>query len=371
MKNASVLHKYAAGKRMVLHQHRLRRRKVMSFDYIRKLPTPDEIREQYPVPDSLVPIKQKRDAEIRDVLTGKSDKLLVIIGPCSADNEDAVCDYIHRLAKVNDKVSDRLILIPRIYTNKPRTTGDGYKGIVHQPDPEKKEDFLHGLIAMRHMHIRALSETGLSAADEMLYPENWGYVSDILSYVAIGARSVEDQQHRLTVSGFDLPSGMKNPTSGDFSVMLNSVYAAQHPHRFIYRGYEVQTNGNDLAHTVLRGATSKHGRNIPNYHYEDLQILLGLYNERDLKNPACIIDSNHSNSNKQFDQQVRIVKEVIHSRHLSPDIHNFVKGVMIESYIEEGNQKVGGGVYGKSITDACLGWEASERLIYDLAELNY
>jgi len=311
------------------------------------------------------------NAEIRDVLTGKSDKLLVIIGPCSADNEDAVCDYINRLAKVNDKVSDRLILIPRIYTNKPRTTGDGYKGIVHQPDPEKKEDFLHGLIAMRHMHIRALSETGLSAADEMLYPENWGYVSDILSYVAIGARSVEDQQHRLTVSGFDLPSGMKNPTSGDFSVMLNSVYAAQHPHRFIYRGYEVQTNGNDLAHTVLRGATSKHGRNIPNYHYEDLQILLGLYNERDLKNPACIIDSNHSNSNKQFDQQVRIVKEVMHSRHLSPDIHNFVKGVMIESYIEEGNQKVGGGVYGKSITDACLGWEASERLIYDLAELNY
>ena len=247
----------------------------MSFDYIRKLPTPDEIREQYPVPDSLVPIKQKRDAEIRDVLTGKSDKLLVIIGPCSADNEDAVCDYIHRLAKVNDKVSDRLILIPRIYTNKPRTTGDGYKGIVHQPDPEKKEDFLHGLIAMRHMHIRALSETGLSAADEMLYPENWGYVSDILSYVAIGARSVEDQQHRLTVSGFDLPSGMKNPPSGDFSVMLNSVYAAQHPHRFIYRGYEVQTNGNDLAHTVLRGATSKHGRNIPNYHYENLQILHG------------------------------------------------------------------------------------------------
>lgn len=371
MKNVSVLHKYAAGKRMVLHRHRLRRRKVMSFDYIRKLPTPDEIREQYPVPDSLVPIKQKRDAEIRDVLTGKSDKLLVIIGPCSADNEDAVCDYINRLAKVNDKVSDRLILIPRIYTNKPRTTGDGYKGIVHQPDPEKKEDFLHGLIAMRHMHIRALSETGLSAADEMLYPENWGYVSDILSYVAIGARSVEDQQHRLTVSGFDLPSGMKNPTSGDFSVMLNSVYAAQHPHRFIYRGYEVQTNGNDLAHTVLRGATSKHGRNIPNYHYEDLQILLGLYNERDLKNPACIIDSNHSNSNKQFDQQVRIVKEVMHSRHLSPDIHNFVKGVMIESYIEEGNQKVGGGVYGKSITDACLGWEASERLICDLAELNY
>ena len=317
------------------------------------------------------------DSDLMDMLSGDQD-LSDLGDMLSSDQDgkpleetDSIGDFARSEMNPQEEVADKLILIPRIYTNKPRTTGDGYKGIVHQPDPEKKEDFLHGLIAMRHMHIRALSETGLSAADEMLYPENWGYVSDILSYVAIGARSVEDQQHRLTVSGFDLPSGMKNPTSGDFSVMLNSVYAAQHPHRFIYRGYEVQTNGNDLAHTVLRGATSKHGRNIPNYHYEDLQILLGLYNERDLKNPACIIDSNHSNSNKQFDQQVRIVKEVMHSRHLSPDIHNFVKGVMIESYIEEGNQKVGGGVYGKSITDACLGWEASERLIYDLAELNY
>lgn len=343
----------------------------MNMEFKRKLPTPQTIRDMYPVSQELARQKQANDRAVRDVLTGEDDRLMLLIGPCSADREDAVLDYVTRLRGLQEKVKDKILLVPRVYSNKPRTTGDGYKGIVHQPDPEKKEDFLHGLIAMRHMHIRALSETGLSAADEMLYPENWGYVSDILSYVAIGARSVEDQQHRLTVSGFDLPSGMKNPTSGDFSVMLNSVYAAQHPHRFIYRGYEVQTNGNDLAHTVLRGATSKHGRNIPNYHYEDLQILLGLYNERDLKNPACIIDSNHSNSNKQFDQQVRIVKEVMHSRHLSPDIHNFVKGVMIESYIEEGNQKVGGGVYGKSITDACLGWEASERLIYDLAELNY
>lgn len=342
----------------------------MSFTFIEKLPTPEEIRQQYPLPQALAQRKTERDREIREVLTGKSNKLLVVIGPCSADNEDSVCDYVNRLARINDKVSDKLILIPRIYTNKPRTTGEGYKGIVHQPDPEKQEDFLAGLVAMRKMHIRAIEETGLTAADEMLYPENWGYVSDILSYVAIGARSVEDQQHRLTVSGFDVPAGMKNPTSGDFSVMLNSVYAAQHPHSFIYRGWEVNTTGNELAHTVLRGATNKYGRNLPNYHYEDLNTLLMLYNERDLKNPACIIDSNHSNSNKQFAQQIRIVKEVMHSRNLNPDIKKLVKGVMVESYIEEGCQKVGGGVYGKSITDPCLGWEDSERLIYDIAELN-
>ncbi len=340
----------------------------MSFEFVKKLPTPDEIREKYPVPEHLAKIKEERDAEIRDVITGKSNKFLVIIGPCSADNEDAVCDYISRLAKVNDKVKDKLILIPRIYTNKPRTTGEGYKGIIHQPDPEKKPDFLAGLIAMRKMHIRAIEESGLTAADEMLYPENWRYLSDILSYVAIGARSVEDQQHRLTVSGFDVPAGMKNPTSGDMAVMLNSVYAAQHPHSFIYRGWEVNTSGNELAHTVLRGATNKYGRNIPNYHYEDISNLLELYNERDLKNPACVIDANHSNSNKQFYQQIRISKEVMHSRKLNPDIHNFIKGVMIESYIEEGCQKVGGGVYGKSITDPCLGWADTERLIYDLAE---
>lgn len=340
----------------------------MSFEFVKKLPTPSEIKEQYPVPEKLVALKKERDQEICDVLTGKSNKFLVIIGPCSADNEDAVCDYVSRLAKVNEKVKDKLILIPRIYTNKPRTTGEGYKGIVHQPDPEKKPDLLAGLIAMRKMQIHAMDVSGLTAADEMLYPENWRYVSDILSYVAIGARSVEDQQHRMTVSGFDVPAGMKNPTSGDLTVMLNSVYAAQHPHTFIYRGWEVNTTGNDLAHTVLRGATSKHGQNLANYHYEDLNLLLQLYNERDLKNPATIIDSNHSNSSKQYKQQIRIIKEVMHSRKLSPDIHNLVKGVMIESYLVEGSQKVGEGVYGKSITDPCLGFEDSEQLIYDIAE---
>ena len=340
----------------------------MSFEFIRKLPTPEEIRRDYAVPERIARLKEERDREIRDVFMGKSNKFLVIIGPCSADNEDAVCDYVSRLARVNEKVKDRLILIPRVYTNKPRTTGDGYKGLVHQPDPEKKPDFLQGLIAMRKMHIRTVEESGLTSADEMLYPENWRYVSDILSYVAIGARSVEDQLHRLAASGFDVPAGMKNPTSGDFSVMLNSVYDAQHPHSFIYRGWEVITTGNDLAHTVLRGATNKHGRNIPNYHYEDLNLLLNLYGERELKNPACIIDANHSNSDKQHKQQIRIVKEVMHSRKLNHDIHTLVKGVMIESYIEEGCQKVGGGVYGKSITDPCLSWEDSERLIYDIAE---
>lgn len=340
----------------------------MSFEFIQKLPTPDEIRQQHPLPEKHARVKAERDAEIRDVLTGKSNKFLVIIGPCSADNEDSVCDYISRLAMVNEKVKDRLILIPRIYTNKPRTTGEGYKGIFHQPDPEKKPDFLAGLIAMRKMHLRAISETGLTAADEMLYPDNWGYVSDILSYVAIGARSVEDQQHRITVSGFDTAAGMKNPTSGDLSVMLNSVYAAQHPHSFIYRGWEVKTSGNDLTHTILRGAVNKHGNNIPNYHYEDLNLLLEMYGKTDLKHPGCVIDANHSNSGKQFEQQVRIVKEVMHSRKLSHDIYKLVKGVMIESYIEEGCQRIGEGVYGKSITDPCLGWEASEKLIYDIAE---
>lgn len=340
----------------------------MGFDFIKKLPTPAEIREEFPVPEHLAKLKAKRDEEIKAVITGESNKFLVIIGPCSADNEDAVCDYISRLAKVNEQVKDKLILIPRIYTNKPRTTGEGYKGIVHQPDPEKKPDFLQGLIAMRKMHIRAIEESGLTAADEMLYPENWRYVSDILSYVAIGARSVEDQQHRLTVSGFDVPAGMKNPTSGDLTVMLNSVYAAQHSHSFIYRGWEVKTDGNELAHTILRGSVNQYGRSFPNYHYEDLSRLLEMYGTMDLKNPATIIDANHNNSGKQFEQQTRIVKEVMHSRKLNSDIHKFVKGVMVESYIEEGNQKIGEGIYGKSITDACLGWEASEKLIYDIAE---
>lgn len=341
----------------------------MRFKFIKKLPSPAEIREAYPVSAKIAAIKKERDARIREVFTGQSDKFLVIIGPCSADNEDAVCDYINRLSRVQEKVSDRLILIPRIYTNKPRTTGEGYKGMVHQPDPEKKPDMLAGIIAIRKMHMRAIEESGLTAADEMLYPENWRYLSDILSYVAVGARSVENQQHRLTVSGFDIPAGMKNPTSGDFSVMLNSVYAAQHSHDFIFRGWEVQTTGNELTHTILRGAVNKHGQAIPNYHYEDLELLLQMYNKKDLKNPACIVDANHSNSNKQYMEQVRIVKEVLHSRKHNPDIEKLVKGVMIESYIEGGCQKVGEHIYGKSITDPCLDWESSEQLIYSIADL--
>lgn len=342
----------------------------MSFEYIRKLPTPDEIREEFPFPAHLTDLKKKRDEEIRKVLTGESNKFLVIIGPCSADNEDSVCDYVSRLARINEDVKDRLILIPRIYTNKPRTTGEGYKGIVHQPNPEQKPDFLSGLIAMRKMHIRAVEESGLTAADEMLYPENWGYVSDLLSYVAIGARSVEDQQHRLTVSGMEVPAGMKNPTSGDLSVMLNSVVAAQGGHRFIYRSWEVETTGNELAHTILRGAVNKHGEAIPNYHYEDLRLLLEKYQQKNLKNPAVIVDTNHSNSNKQYEQQVRIAKEVLHSRLVDPEIHTLVKGLMIESYIEPGNQKIGcNHIYGKSITDPCLGWEESEKLLYTIAEM--
>ncbi|MCR5459885.1 MAG: 3-deoxy-7-phosphoheptulonate synthase [Acetatifactor sp.] len=340
----------------------------MSFEFIRKLPTPAEIKEEYPLPAGLAQLKEKRDAAIRDVITGKTNKFLLIIGPCSADNEDSVCDYVSRLAKVQESVKDKVLLIPRIYTNKPRTTGEGYKGMVHQPDPEKKPDLLAGLIAIRKMHIRAMSETGLTSADEMLYPENYRYLSDILSYVAVGARSVEDQQHRLTVSGFDVPAGMKNPTSGDLSVMLNSVYAAQHGHSFIYRGWEVNTSGNELAHTILRGATNKHGQNIPNYHYEDIVHLLEMYHKMDLKNPACVIDTNHSNSNKQFAEQIRIAKEIMHSRKVNPDIHSLVKGLMIESYIEEGSQKVGGGIYGKSITDPCLGWADTDRLIHEIAE---
>lgn len=340
----------------------------MSFEYIRKLPTPDEIKDQFPLSTQLQELKKNRDNEIKKVFTGESNKFLVIVGPCSADNEDAVCEYVSRLAKVNEKIKDKLILIPRIYTNKPRTTGEGYKGIVHQPDPEKGTDFLQGLIAMRKMQLHAMDVSELTAADEMLYPENWGYVSDILSYVAIGARSVEDQQHRLVVSGFDVPAGMKNPTSGDLSVMLNSVYAAQQSHPFIYRGWEVTTEGNPLAHTILRGAVNKHGNSLPNYHYEDLNLLLEKYNERDLINPACIVDANHNNSGKKHEQQVRIVKEIMHSRKLSNDIHHLVKGVMIESYLEEGCQKIGEHIYGKSITDPCLGWKDTEDLLYYLAD---
>jgi len=341
----------------------------MSFTYITPMPTPEELREQLPVSPKLQEIKKQRDEEIKNVITGKDDRFLVIIGPCSADNEDAVCEYVNRLAEVNEKVKDTLLIVPRIYTNKPRTTGEGYKGIASQPDPTKAPDMVEGLIAVRKMHLRAMEETHLTAADEMLYPENWPYVEDLLSYVAIGARSVEDQHHRLTVSGFDVASGMKNPTSGDFSVMLNSVYAAQHSHHFTFAGHEVSTSGNPLAHTILRGAVSKHGNSTQNYHYEDLIRLHAMYEEMDLVNPATIIDANHSNSGKDYKQQIRIVREILHNRNHSTEIRNLVKGVMIESYLVEGNQKISDHqVYGKSITDACLGWEDTEMLVYDIKE---
>lgn len=342
----------------------------MSFTFVKEIPSPEQICKEYPLSSRSVEVKAIRDAEIAKVLTGESDKFLVIIGPCSADNEDSVCDYISRLVPIQEKVKDKIIIIPRIYTNKPRTTGEGYKGIVHQPDPEKKPDLLQGLIAMRKMHIRAIEESGLTPADEMLYPSNWSYLSDILSYVAVGARSVENQEHRLTVSGFDVPAGMKNPTSGDLSVMLNSIIAAQAKHTFIYRHWEVKTDGNPLAHAILRGAVNKHGNSIPNYHYEELQRLLEKYQETNLMNPAAIVDTNHANSDKKYEEQVRIAKEVLHSRRHSQDIHKLVKGLMIESYIEQGSQKIGCGthIYGKSITDPCLGWAESERLIYEIAE---
>ena len=341
----------------------------MSFTFLNQLPSPAEIKRDFPLSEELKQLKKERDAMISDVITGKDDRFLVIIGPCSADREDAVCDYVSRLTKIQEDVADRLIIIPRVYTNKPRTTGEGYKGIASQPDPEKAPDMIEGLIAMRKMHIRAIKESGLTCADEMLYPENWGYVEDLLSYVAIGARSVEDQQHRLTVSGFDVASGMKNPTSGDFSVMLNSVYAAQHPHHFVYRGYEVETSGNPLTHVVLRGAVSKHGNSTQNYHYEDLIRLCDMYEKMDLVNPAAVVDVNHSNSGKKYKEQIRIVKEVMHNRQVSSEIQKMVKGVMIESYIEEGSQKIGEHIYGKSITDPCLGWEDSKNLIYTIADI--
>lgn len=341
----------------------------MSFEFIRKLPTPTELKTEYPVPADIAAMKAERDTEIRDVITGTSNKFIAIIGPCSADNEEAVLDYTLRLKKVQEKIKDKVLIIPRVYTNKPRTTGTGYKGMLHQPDPEKKPDLLAGLIAIRKMHIRVMQETELMPADEMLYPENYWFLSDVLSYVAVGARSVEDQQHRLTVSGMDVPAGMKNPTSGDFSVMLNSVVAAQAKQTFIYRNWEVNTPGNPLTHTILRGAVNKHGQNLPNYHYEDLIRLYNMYMSRDLLNPAVIIDANHSNSGKQYQEQIRIVKEVLHSCKHSSDLKKLVKGVMVESYIEPGCQKVGEDIYGKSITDPCLGWEDSERLLYEIADL--
>lgn len=342
----------------------------MSFELTKKLPTPMEIKELYPVSNELAALKAEKDQELIDIITGVSDKFMVIIGPCSADNEEAVCDYIGRLARVQEEVKDKLLLVPRIYTNKPRTTGEGYKGMLHQPDPEQAPNLLNGLIAIRKIHMHALETFKMPIADEMLYPENYRYLSDILSYVAVGARSVENQQHRLVASGIDGLVGMKNPTSGDLSVMLNSIVAAQHGHNFLYRGWDATTDGNPYAHAILRGAVNKHGQNQPNYHYEDLQLLNEMYAEKNLKNPACIVDANHSNSGKRHMEQIRIVKEVLHSRQHSQDIHKLVKGVMIESYIVGGNQKIGGAchVYGQSITDPCLGWEDSQRLLYEIAE---
>ena len=340
----------------------------MSFKFLNKLPSPEEIKAKYPLSNELAELKAQRDKMVNDIITSQDDRFLLIIGPCSADNEDSVCDYVSRLTKIQDDVKDKIVIVPRIYTNKPRTNGTGYKGIASQPNPEKAPDMIEGTIAVRKMHIRAIAESGLTCADEMLYPENWGYVEDLLSYVAIGARSVEDQQHRLTVSGFDVASGMKNPTSGDFGVMLNSVYAAQHSHHFVHRGYEVETSGNPYAHVILRGAVSKHGNTVANYHYEDLMRLYEMYSKMDVINPAAIIDTNHSNSGKKYKEQIRIAKEVLHSRRHSEDLHKLVKGLMIESYIEEGAQSIGDGVYGKSITDPCLGWDDTQRLIYDIAE---
>lgn len=340
----------------------------MGFEFLNKLPTPAEIKELFPLPAQYAAVKAARDQEAKDIITGQSSRFLVIIGPCSADNEDSVLDYASRLTALQEETKDKLLIIPRVYTNKPRTTGEGYKGMLHQPDPEKRPSMAEGLRAIRHLHMQVLMETGLSTADEMLYPDNVSYLDDIMSYIAVGARSVENQQHRLISSGCHVPVGMKNPTSGDLTVMLNSVQAAQHGHDFIMRDWEVKTQGNPWTHTILRGAVSKHGQCLPNYHYEDLILLHRLYMERSLQNPAVIVDANHSNSNKQFREQIRIVKEVLHSRRHSADLKDFIRGVMIESYIEEGCQKIGEGTYGKSITDPCLGWEDSRRLILEIAE---
>lgn len=341
----------------------------MQIEFIRKLPTPQELMDEFPITDAVRKIKQHRDECIKNIFTGKDDRFLLIIGPCSADNEDAVVDYIHRLGKVQEKVADKIFIVPRVYTNKPRTIGVGYKGMLHQPDPEGKEDMLAGIIAIREMNSRIVRETGFTCAEEILYPEIYRYLSDLLSYAAVGARSVEDQLHRMIASGVGIPVGMKNPPSGDLSVMLNSIAAAQHSQEFLFRGWEVRTNGNPLAHAILRGYVDTFGNSLPNYHYEDLHHVLEMYNERNLANPAVIVDTNHANSGKKYMEQIRITKDVMHSRHMSSDIRTLVKGLMIESYIEDGNQKISEGTYGKSITDPCLGWEKTERLILDLAEL--
>lgn len=342
---------------------------MQNMIFKRKLPIPKEIKEQYPLTAELSQVKARRDKEIAGVFTGKSSKMVLIIGPCSADREDAVLEYCERLAKLQEAVSDKLVLIPRVYTNKPRTTGNGYKGLLHQPDPRKTSDMLEGVIAIRRLHTNVLANTGLPTADEMLYPDNYRYLSDLLSYVAVGARSVENQEHRLTSSGIDIPVGMKNPTSGDISVMLNSIMAAQHPHTFIYRGWEVDTTGNPLAHAILRGYVNKHGESMPNYHFEELERLYNAYTAKGLQNMALIVDANHANSAKKYQEQPRICKEVLHSCRHSGEIKSMVKGFMIESYLEPGCQKIGDGVYGKSITDPCLGWEDTVRLVQDIADL--
>lgn len=340
----------------------------MNMEFERRLAIPAEVKEQYPVSGKIGKIVEEKRAELKAVFEGRLNRLLLIIGPCSADNEDAVLEYMNRLVPVQEKVRDKILMVPRIYTNKPRTTGAGYKGMLHQPDPNAKPDLYKGIVACRHMHMRAVKETGFIFADEMLYPENYQYLDDLLGYVAVGARSVEDQQHRLTASGIEVPVGMKNPTSGDYAVMMNAISAAQHSHTFIYRGWEVHSEGNPHCHAILRGSTNKHGNHLQNYHYEDLERLSNTYDELELKNPAVIIDTNHSNSNKNPFEQPRIVMDVLNSCRHSDRISKLVKGFMIESYIEDGCQKIGEGVYGKSITDPCLGWEKTEQLIYNIAE---
>lgn len=337
--------------------------------FIRKLPIPMEIKKEFPLSERVSATRLARVEEMRAILDGRDRRLMLIIGPCSADREDSVMDYIHRLVPVQDEVKDKLLIVPRVYTNKPRTNGAGYKGMLHQPDPSKKPDMLAGIIAIRRLHTRVVEETGFACADEMLYPEDHRYLSDILGYVAVGARSVENQQHRLVASGLDVPVGMKNPTGGDLSVMMNSIYAAMGDHTFLYRGWEVETYGNPYAHAILRGCVNERGESRPNYHYEDLVQLHKLYTERAIKNPACIVDCNHANSGKQYLEQTRIAKEVMHSKRYSADINALVKGLMIESYIQDGSQKITECTYGKSITDACLGWEKTRQLIFDLAEL--
>ena len=337
--------------------------------FIRKLPIPMEIKKEFPLSQQVSATRLARVEEMRAILDGRDRRLMLIIGPCSADREDSVMDYIHRLVPVQDEVKDKLLIVPRVYTNKPRTNGAGYKGMLHQPDPSKKPDMLAGIIAIRRLHTRVVEETGFACADEMLYPEDHRYLSDILGYVAVGARSVENQQHRLVASGLDIPVGMKNPTGGDLSVMMNSIYAAMGDHMFLYRGWEVETYGNPYAHAILRGCVNERGESRPNYHYEDLVQLYKLYTEQAIKNPACIVDCNHANSGKQYLEQTRIAKEVMHSKRYSADINALVKGLMIESYIQDGSQKITECTYGKSITDACLGWEKTRQLIFDLAEL--